>query len=77
VTNNIPTDGVRRAIEACRLVRGDAVRLLAGINEGGDTYVDRTNITADLDVTSKQAESFQSVIDRMDIALSELEVVDA
>lgn len=62
----------RRAIDACKQVRNDAVRLLASINSGGDTYFDR-QVAEDVDVTSRQAEFFQSVIARMDIAIAALE----
>jgi hypothetical protein len=62
-----------RAIEACRQTRVEAVLLLRRIEEGGDTYFDRPDVGADMDVTKEHAVFFQSVIDRMDIALAALE----
>jgi hypothetical protein len=62
-----------RAINACRETRDEAERLLRRIDEGGDTYFDRPDVGADLDVTKEHAMFFQSVIDRMDIALAALE----
>ncbi|HEX8444342.1 MAG TPA: hypothetical protein VF631_11925 [Allosphingosinicella sp.] len=73
VIGTLLTDIDRRAIEACRQTRHDAVRLLASINEGGDTYFDRSDVAADVDVTKEHASFFQSVIDRMDIALAAFE----
>jgi hypothetical protein len=72
VSDNDRSERDRRAIDACKQVRNDAVRLLASINSGGDTYFDR-QVAEDVDVTSRQAEFFQSVIDRMDIAIAALE----
>jgi hypothetical protein len=57
-------------MEACRHTRDDAVHLLKCINDGGDTYFDRSDAAPDLDVTKEHAKFFQSVIDRMDIALA-------
>ena len=62
-----------RAIEACRQTRDESERLLRRIDEGGDTYFDRSDIGADMDVTQEHAMFFRSVIDRMDIALAALE----
>jgi hypothetical protein len=73
VTNALRSEIERRAIEACRQTRDDAVRLLTSINDGGDTYFDRSDAAADVDVTKDHARFFQSVIDRMDIALAAFE----
>jgi polygalacturonase len=62
-----------RAIEACRATKNDAVRLLRCINESGDTYFDRPDFGADVDVTTEHAQFFQAVIDRMDRALAALD----
>ena len=76
MTDNLRRDSDRRAIEACRQTRDDAVRLLASIKEGGDTYFDRSGDT-DADVTNEHAGFLQSVIDRMDIALAAFEARNA
>jgi len=70
-------ESVRRAIEACRQTREDATRLLASITEDGDTYFDRSDVAADVDVTKEHIAFFQAVIDRMDIALAALESSNA
>ena len=72
MTNTILSEIDHRALEACCGVRDDAVRLLASIDSGDDTYFDR-QIAADVDVTANQAEFFRSVIDRMDIAIVALQ----
>jgi hypothetical protein len=72
VRENDRSESDRRAIDACTQVRNDAVRLLGNINSGGDTYFDR-QVAEDVDVTSRQAQFFQSVIDRMNIAITALE----
>ena len=73
MADNIREDSDRRAIEACCQTRNDAVRLLGRIKEGGDTYFDRPDVGADIDVTNEHAIFFQAVIDRMDIALAAFE----
>jgi hypothetical protein len=72
VKDSNQTQNDRRALEACCQVRDEAVRLLTSINSGLDTYFDR-KVTADVDMTSHQAAFFQSIIERMDIAISALE----
>jgi hypothetical protein len=62
----------RRAIQACLQTREDAVHRLGRINVGGDTYFDRPDVGADVDVTNEQASFLQIVIDRMDVALNAL-----
>lgn len=61
-----------QAIEACRQTRSDAVRLLASITDGSDTYFDRPDTGADVDVTDEHVIFLQTVIDRMDVALAAL-----
>jgi hypothetical protein len=61
------------AIEACRATREDAVAFLRCISEGGDTYFDRPDKGADVDVTREHASFFQTVIHRKDVALAALE----
>lgn len=70
---HLPQDIASRALEACRLTRADAVRFLGRINDEGDTYFDRPEVGADLDVTKDHAAFFQLVIDRMDTAIAALE----
>lgn len=77
MTNNQRLVRNRQAIQACLQTREDAVRLLASINDDGDTYVDRSDDATDVDVTNEHVKFFQSVIDRMDIALAALEACDA
>ena len=70
MTDKLRRDSDRRAIEACRQTGDDSAHLLKRINDGGDTYFDRSDTAPDLDVTKEHAKFFQSVIDRMDIALA-------
>lgn len=49
MTDTLRSDIESRAIEACRQTRDDAVLLLATINEGGETYFDRSDVAADVD----------------------------
>ena len=70
VTDNLRRDSDRRAMEACRQTRDDAAHLLRCIDEGGDTYFDRSDVAPDLDVTKEHAKFLQTVIERMDIALA-------
>ena len=76
MNDNQSLEGYRQAIEACRQTRDDAVRLLACIDDEGETYFDRSDGAPDVDVTSENAAVFQRVIDRMDIALAALEGAD-
>lgn len=69
--NDVQT-GNRLAIEACRRTRDDARELLRRIKESGDTYFDRPDVGADVDVTNDHAEFFEAVIGRMDVALAAL-----
>lgn len=62
----------REAREACRQTRDDAVRLLRCIEESGDTYFDRPDVGADVDVTNEHKRFFKVVIARMDVALAAL-----
>lgn len=71
MTDNNRSEIDRRALEACCGVRDDAVKLLASIESGDDTYFDR-QISADVDMTANQATFFRSVINRMDIAIAAL-----
>jgi len=64
-------------MEACQQTRDEAAQLLRRINEGGDTYFDRPDVGPDLDVTKEHATFFQSVIERMDIALAAFEARSA
>ena len=68
---------VIQAIEACRQTQEDAMRLFRRIREGGDTYFDRPDVGADVDVTHEHASFLQTVIHRMDIAIRALEAVPA
>ncbi len=77
MTDNLRRESDCRAVEACRQTRDEAAELLSRITEGGDTYFDRSDDAADLDVTKEHARFFQSVIDRMDIALAAFETRDA
>ena len=72
MTDTFRSDLHRRAIEACRQTRDDAAGLLTSINDGEDTYFDRSDVAADRDVTKEHARFLQTVIDRMDIVLAAL-----
>jgi hypothetical protein len=72
VRDSNQTENDRRALEACCQVRDEAVRLLASINSGDDTYFNK-KVMADVDMTRHQAAFFQSIIDRMDVAICALE----
>jgi hypothetical protein len=49
------------------------MQLLRLIEESGDTYFDRSDEGADVEVTQEHAKFFQAVINRMDIALAALQ----
>lgn len=74
MTEKLRRETDRRAIEACRQTRDDAVRLVARINVDGDTYFDRSDVAPDLDVTNEHVSFLQTVIERMDVALAAFEV---
>jgi hypothetical protein len=69
MTENLRRDADQRAREACRTTRDDAADFLKGIEVEGDTYIDGTDKTADVDVTRELSGFFRSVIERMDVAL--------
>lgn len=62
-----------QAVAACCQTRDDAMQLLRLIEESGDTYFDRSDEGADVEVTQEHAKFFQAVINRMDIALAALQ----
>jgi hypothetical protein len=71
ITN--PQINIRTAIDACCQTRDDAANLLRSINEEGDTYFDRSDGGADVDVTKDHVLFLETVIERMELIIATLE----
>lgn len=64
---------IQTAIDACRQTRDEAESLLRSINEEGDTYFDRSDVGADVDVTKDHVVFLETVIQRMELTITALE----
>jgi hypothetical protein len=68
-----PQSSIHTAIDACRQTKDEAEDLLRSINEEGDTYFDRSDVGADVDVTKDQIVFLETVIRRMELTITALE----
>jgi hypothetical protein len=68
-----PQSSIHTAIDACRQTRDEAENLLRSINEEGDTYFDRSDVGADVDVTKDHIVFLETVIQRMELTITALE----